>query len=151
MNFTGRKVEDTKTRAMSFPTIEKFMATDEITLTPDLPINEAIDIILDKKLTGVPVLDEDRKIVGMLTEKDCLRLIVDGAYNNLPYDDRTVASYMTSVVKTVTLDHDVLDVANEFLTTHFRKFPVVHEGKLVGQVSRRDILKAFRQIKNTTW
>ncbi len=151
MNFTGRKVEDPKPRVMNFPSVEKYMATDEVTLSPDLNINEAIDIILEKKLTGVPVLDKDRKIVGMITEKDCLRLMIDGAYNNLPYDDRTVADYMTPVVKLVTTDHDILDVANEFLTTHFRKFPVVHDGKLVGQVSRRDILKAFRQIKNTTW
>lgn len=151
MNFTGRKVEDPKTRAMNFPSVVKHMATDEITLSPDLTINEAIDILLDNKLTGAPVLDEDRKIVGFLTEKDCLRLMIDGAYNNMPFDDKKVADYMTSVVKTVSTDHDILDVANEFLTTHFRKFPVVHEGKLIGQVSRRDILKAIRQLNNTTW
>ena len=151
MNFTGRKVEDPKTRAMIFPSVIEYMATDEVTLTPDLTINEAIDIMLAKKQTGAPVLDENRKIVGMLTEKDCLRLLVDSGYNNMLYHDKTVADYMSPVVKTVTADHDILDVANEFLTTNFRKFPVVHDGKLVGQVSRRDILKAIREQKNTTW
>ena len=151
MNFTGKKVEDLKTRAISFPSVAEYMATDEVTLSPEQNINKAIDIILEKKLTGVPVLDRERNIVGMITEKDCLRLMIDGAYNNLPYGDRTVADYMTPVVKIVTTDHDILDVATEFLATNFRKFPVVHEGKLVGQVSRRDILKAFKQIKNTTW
>ena len=151
MNFTGRKVETPQTRAIRFPSVEKFMATGEVTLSPDTTINEAIDIMLDQGLTGAPVLDSDRKIVGMLTEKDCLRLLVDSAYNNLHHDDKTVADYMSSVVKTVTTDHDILDVANEFLSTHFRKFPVVHNGRLVGQVSRRDILKAVRETKNTTW
>lgn len=151
MNFTGRKADTPQTRALRFPSVEKFMAKGETTLTPDMTINEAIDVMLDQHLTGAPVLDKDRKIVGMLTEKDCLRLLIDSAYNNLHHDDKTVADYMSSVVKTVTTDHDIFDVANEFLTTHFRKFPVVHNGKLVGQVSRRDILKAVRETKNTTW
>ncbi|MGB3849888.1 MAG: CBS domain-containing protein [Tunicatimonas sp.] len=151
MNFTGRKVETPSSRSVQFPSVEKFMATGETTLSPEMTINEAIDIMLDQHLTGAPVLDNNRKIVGMLTEKDCLRLLVDSAYNNLHHDDKTVADYMSEVVKTVTTDHDIFDVANEFLTTHFRKFPVVHDGKLVGQVSRRDILKAVRETKNTTW
>ena len=151
MNFTGRKEENPQTRALRFPSVEKFMAKGETTLSPDMTINEAIDIMLDQHLTGMPVLDQDRQIVGMLSEKDCLRLLIDSAYNNLHHDDKTVADYMSAVVKTVTTDHDIFDVANEFMNTHFRKFPVVHDGKLVGQVSRRDILKAVRETKNTTW
>ncbi len=151
MNFTGRKVETPKTRSIDFPSVVKYMAKDEVTLSPDLTINEAIDIMLEHMQTGAPVMDENRQIVGMLTEKDCLRLLVDSGYNNMPYHDKTVADYMSPVVKTVTADHDILDVANEFLTTNYRKFPVVHNGKLVGQVSRRDILKAIREIKKTTW
>lgn len=151
MNFTGPKVEKPQANGMSFPSVEKFMASDEVTLSPELTIDEAINVILENRLTGAPVLDENRKIVGMLTEKDCLRLIVDAAYNNLPHHDKTVADYMSKVVKTVTPEHDILDVANEFLTTHYRKFPVVHNGRLVGQVSRRDILKAMRETKITTW
>lgn len=151
MNFTGRKVDSAPTRALRFPSVEKFMATGETVLSPEMTINQAIDIMLDQGLTGAPVLDNNRKIVGMLTEKDCLRLLIDSAYNNLHHDDKTVADYMSPVVKTVTTDHDIFDVANEFLTTHFRKFPVVHQGRLVGQVSRRDILKAVRETKNTTW
>ena len=151
MNFTGSKVEAAQSRSLQFPSVEKFMATGETTLSPEMTINQAIDIMLDEGLTGAPVLDRDRKIVGMLTEKDCLRLLIDSAYNNLHHDDKTVANYMSSVVKSVTTSHDIFDVANEFLTTHFRKFPVVHNGRLVGQVSRRDILKAVRETKNTTW
>ncbi len=153
MNFTPRKAENpASSKLMSFPEVSKYMATDEVTLQPGLTINEAIDVLLNFKVTGVPVLDDERKIVGMLTEKDCLRLIIDSAYNNLPYEDKRVSDYMSPVVKTISVDSDILDVANEFLTTNFRKFPVVNEhGRLMGQVSRRDILKAIRDIKNTTW
>ena len=151
MNFTGRKVETPSARTIQFPSVEKFMDTSETTLSPEMTINEAIDVMLDRGLTGAPVLNSNREIVGMLSEKDCLRLLIDSAYNNLHHDDKTVADYMSPVVKTVTTDYDIFDVANEFLTTHFRKFPVVHNGRLVGQVSRRDILKAVRETKNTTW
>ena len=150
MNFTGAKVEKKKDLSLKFPSVVHHMATDEITLSPDLSIDEAINIILDNKLTGVPVLNENKEIVGMITEKDCLRLLVDGAYNNLPYN-KVVADYMTPQVKVVSAEHDILDVANEFLKTNYRKFPVVRDGKLVGQVSRRDILRAIRESKVTTW
>ena len=102
MNFTGRKVDSPSSRSVQFPSVEKFMATGETTLSPEMTINEAIDIMLDQHLTGAPVLDNNRKIVGMLTEKDCLRLLIDSAYNNLHHDDKTVADYMSEVVKTVT-------------------------------------------------
>ena len=153
MNFTPRKAENpASSKSMSFPEVSQYMATDEVTLQPELTINEAIDVLLNFKVTGVPVLDDERKIVGMITEKDCLRLIIDSAYNNLPYEDKRVSDYMSPVVKTISANSDILDVANEFLTTNFRKFPVVNEhGRLIGQVSRRDILKAIRDIKNTTW
>ena len=150
MNFAGRKKETSEKRGMQFPTIDKIMDKDEITLSPEQPIHEAINILLDRRITGAPVLDKNRKIVGMITEKDCLRVLIDSAYHNMP-SDKTVASYMSPVVKTVTTDHDLLDLANEFLTTNFRKFPVVHNETLVGQVSRRDVLRAIADMNNTTW
>ncbi|GJM29078.1 MAG: hypothetical protein DHS20C17_17130 [Cyclobacteriaceae bacterium] len=151
MNFAGRKKETTKSRAIKLPTIDKIMAKDEITLSPDQPINDAIDILLKHKVTGAPVLDKNRKIVGMITEKDCLKVLIDSAYHNMPFSDKTVATYMSPVVKTVTTEHDLLDVANEFLTTNYRKFPVVYKDTLVGQVSRRDVLRAIAEMSNTTW
>ena len=150
MNFSGKKKESVASRDMKFPTIDKIMDKEEITLSPDQPIHEAINVLLERKVTGAPVLDKNRKIVGMITEKDCLRVLLDSAYHNMP-SDKTVASYMSPVVKTVTTEHDLLDLANEFLTTNFRKFPVVYRETLVGQVSRRDVLKAIADMKNTTW
>ncbi len=136
---------------MKFPTIDKIMAKDEVTLSPDQPINDAIDILLENKVTGAPVLDMNRRIVGMITEKDCLKVLIDSAYHNMPFSDKTVSNYMSPVVKTVTTEHDLLDLANEFLTTNYRKFPVVYSETLVGQVSRRDVLRAIREMNSTTW
>ena len=152
MNFTPRKSEASNADVMSFPSVKDCMARNEITLSPDLSITDAIDVILINKLTGAPVMDVSRKIVGMLTEKDCLRLLIDSAYNNMPYHSRTVSDYMSKVVQSVSVDSDILDVANKFLTTTYRKFPVItDEGRLVGQISRRDVLRSVRDMKKTTW
>ena len=106
MNFSGKKKESVASRDMKFPTIDKIMDKEEITLSPDQPIHEAINVLLERKVTGAPVLDKNRKIVGMITEKDCLRVLLDSAYHNMPFD-KTVASYMSPVVKTVTTEHDL--------------------------------------------
>lgn len=153
MNFTPRKSESSaNSNVMSFPSVEDCMARNEITLSPEMTITDAIDVILINKLTGAPVMDDGRLIVGMLTEKDCLRLLIDSAYNNLPYQNRTVEDYMSKVVKSVSVNSDILDVANEFLTTTYRKFPVItDDGHLVGQISRRDVLRTVRDMKNTNW
>jgi CBS domain-containing protein len=133
--------------------VTKYMvrSSDMITFRPDQSIQEVIDIIIEKRISGAPVLDSQRKLVGIISEKDCLRVIVDEAYNNLPLSDRKVSDYMTEKVRTLSPNSTVVDAANEFLNTHIRRFPIVENGLLIGQVSRRDILKAAKNIHATTW
>lgn len=124
---------------------------DLITFRPDQSIHDAIDVIIEKKISGAPVLDESGKLVGMLSEKDCLKIIVDQAYHNLPIESKKVSDYMTANVKTVSTDSDVVSAANQFLNTPIRRMPVVENGVLKGQISRRDILRAAKNFKITTW
>lgn len=124
---------------------------DLITFSPDQTIEEAIEIIIEKRISGAPVLDANGKLVGMLSEKDCLRIIVDQAYHNLPIESKKVSDYMTAEVKTVSPEHDVVSAANLFLHTPIRRMPVVENGVLKGQISRRDILRAAKNFKATTW
>jgi predicted transcriptional regulator len=126
-------------------------ASDLITFKPDQLIEEVIDIIIAKGISGAPVLDDHRKLVGIISEKDCLRIIVDQAYHNLPGSSRKVADYMTKQVKTIPSTCDIVEVANEFLNTPVRRLPVVENGVMIGQVSRRDILRASKKIRPTTW
>jgi CBS domain-containing protein len=136
-----------------YESVTKYMvrASDMITFSPEQSIQEVIDIIIDKKISGAPVLDSQRKLVGIISEKDCLRIIVDQAYHNLPSSDRKVADYMTLKVKTLSPDSDVVEAANEFLNTAIRRLPIIENGVLLGQVSRRDILRAAKSISATTW
>jgi CBS domain-containing protein len=124
---------------------------DLITFRPDQSIHDAIDLIISKRISGAPVLDDNGKLVGMLSEKDCLKIIVDQAYHNLPIESKTVADYMTNNVKTVSPDSDVVSAANQFLHSAIRRMPVVDNGVLKGQISRRDILRAAKNFKATTW
>lgn len=155
MNFKPamKSKEDIAAEQPRYESITKYMVPvgKLITFHPEQSIEEVIDIIISKGISGAPVLDQSRKLVGIISEKDCLRIIVDQAYHNLPGSTRKVADYMTAQVKTIASNTDVVEAANEFLNTPVRRLPVVENGVLIGQISRRDILKASKNIAATTW
>ena len=139
-------------KVKKYKPVTDYMTKEVITFHPDQSIAEAMDMFLENKISGAPVVDESEKIVGILSEIDCLKIMVDEAYHNLPHGKITVSQYTSNKISSVLITSDVLDVASKFLSTHFRRFPVVDEnGKLCGQVSRRDILKATRDQKTSTW
>ncbi len=137
---------------VQYETIEKYMVplSDVITFSPDQPIQDVIATIIEKKISGAPVLDAQHHLVGMISEKDCLRLIVDQAYHNMPAETRRVSDYMTLKVQSLSPKTNILEAAIEFLNTPIRRFPIVENGMLIGQVSRRHILRAAQKIKSTT-
>jgi CBS domain-containing protein len=145
----GNPIEEKGKR--KYESVTKYMARDLITFKPDQDIEEVIQAMLDHEISGAPVLNEFGELVGIITEKDCLRVLIDLPYHNQVLSQSMVRDYMSHHPKTVSAEQDVLDVANEFLKTHFRRFPVLDKGKLIGQVSRRDILRAAKNIEATTW
>lgn len=122
-----------------------------ITFRPDQRIQDAIATILDKRISGAPVLDGHGHLVGNLSEKDCLRIIVDQFYHNQPVDDKKVFDYMSTKVFTFSPSTKVVDAAIEFLNSPIRRYAVVEKGVLIGEISRREILRAAQNIKSTTW
>jgi CBS domain-containing protein len=157
MNFKPKLVRKTELvnkiqTSTRFEPVTKYMATDLHTFKPDTEIIEVIEVLLSKRISGAPVLDDQFKLVGLISEKDCLKLMIDSVYHNLPVSKGKVSQYMTTNLKTVSVEADIVDVANEFLKTNFKRFPVVDgSGRLVGQVSRRDILSAIKAMNVTTW
>jgi CBS domain-containing protein len=155
MNFKPHLMskEEINASLPKYESIVKYMVKlrDLITFRPDDDINKIIDIIIDKKISGAPVLDEDGKLVGIISEKDCLRIIVDQASHNMPNSSPKVSDYMTTSVKTLSRDSDVVEAASVFLNTAVRRMPVVENGTLIGQISRRDILRAAKNINPTQW
>jgi CBS domain-containing protein len=121
------------------------------TFRPDQSIHVAIATILEKRISGAPVLDEHRHLVGNLSEKDCLRIIVDKFHHNLPVENKKVSDYMSTKVFTFSPSTNVVEAAIEFLNSPIRRYAVVDKGALIGEISRREILRAAQNIKSTTW
>lgn len=124
-------------------TVGDIMATRLVTFTPDTNIHEAIRILLDKRISGAPVVDTAGALVGVLSKKDCLKIIFSSQY----HDDwgGPVREYMSTRVETLDAGLDLVSAAQLFLDSHFRRFPVLRDGKLVGQVSRYDILNVLNE------
>jgi len=119
-----------------------------ITLHPDMDVHDAIAVLLDQKITGAPVVDNKENLVGILSEKDCLRTLVHGAYSGVPGGGK-VEDYMTREVDTIHPDLDIFTVADRFLNCSYRRLLVIKDKKLVGQITRRDLLRAIQKIKIT--
>jgi len=114
------------------------------TLRPDTPILDAVGFLLDKKVTGAPVVDAENKVVGIISEKDCLKLLAMGDHNELPTG--LVSEYMTRDVRSVPARMNVYFVAGMFLNDFVRRFPVVDkDNTLVGAITRFDILRGIRE------
>ena len=126
------------------PTVAEYMATHLHTLPPDADIRDAVDFLITHEISGAPVIDPDGALIGVISEKDCLRLLAKG--DDHQRASGTVADFMTREPATFPSTMDVYFAAGVFLTRPYRRFPVVDDGKLVGLVSRRDILRAIQTL-----
>ncbi len=125
-------------------TAADIMARSEATLSPDVDIYRAVQRLLKSKLTGAPVVDDNGVLLGMLTERDCLRVLV-GGLDGLP--SGIVSDYMSAPAESIKPTAGLYDIVHLFLTRAYRKLPVVDEtGRVIGQVSRRDTLKWYCQV-----
>jgi CBS domain-containing protein len=152
MNFKP-EFEKKNPHQANYELIKKYMVPlhHMITFKPDQSIHEAIATILEKRISGAPVLDEHSHLVGNLSEKDCLRIIIDRIQLNLPVENKKVSDYMSTKVFTFSPETNVVEAAIEFLNSPIRRYAVVHNGTLIGEISRREILRAAQNIKSTTW
>ena len=126
--------------------IKEFMAKQLITFQSDTPIETAMESFLENKISGAPVLDNQGNLVGVLSEKDCMSTLFESSYyNNL---GGFVKEYMSTNLKTINIHDTLSNVADEFIKSRFRRFPVMEGDKLVGQISRRDILRAIVKLSN---
>ncbi len=127
----------------SLPEIREYMDTVVPTLSPDTQIIKAVDFLLRHRVTGAPVVDADGRLLGMITETDLLRLVTRGIQAQPP-TDQTVADFMTTDLVTVPPTADIYYVAGIFLNNKFRRLPVVERGRVVGAITRFDLLRVIR-------
>ena len=124
--------------------VADYMTRKLITFNPDTNVVQAMRSLLDHRISGAPVVNDAGELVGVLSEVDLLSVIIQDSY----YDESLgiVGDYMKTPVDTVSPDIDIYELAQRFLREHRRRFPVVQDGKLVGQISRRDVLRAAQEF-----
>ena len=125
-----------------FPKVRDHMDTEVHCLAPETDILDAVDFLLAHRVTGAPVIDSNGRLVGMLSERDCLKLLAKGIEGHVPRG--TVADFMTSEIIAIPPDMDIYWAAGMFLGSTVRRLPVVENDKLVGAITRFDILRVIQ-------
>lgn len=127
------------------PTLARdIMVSRLITLQPDMDVFDAIDQLLKHQISGAPVVDEAGNFVGVFSERCSISLLLAANYDGAPTN--RIEPFMERDVATVSPDTDLLTIAERFLNSNQRRLPVLEAGRLVGQISRRDVLKAAHKL-----
>ncbi len=131
---------------MKGKTVKDYMTPAKylITFQPDTNIYYAMEMLVNRAISGAPVTMGNGDLVGILSEKDCLKVMIQiGMHDHPP---GMVDEYMSKEVKTIDPDKSVLDAVEMFQQTSFRRFPVTEGKQLVGLLSRRDMLRAIKDM-----
>jgi CBS domain-containing protein len=149
-SFQGRKAEPEKPQSKPM-LVEDYMTTDLITFQKNQSIYAVMDLLTKHDISGGCVVNEQNELVGIISEGDCMKHISDSQYYNMPIEDYTVEKHMSCNVETIDGNMNVLDAAKKFIESKVRRFPIVKDGKLVGQISQRDVLKAAMSLQGQSW
>jgi len=131
--------------------VKDYMTTKLITFSPQQSIEDVMDTLIKYRISGGPVVNEKNELVGIISEGDCIKQISESRYYNMPLDNNSVEKHMAKNVDTIDGEMNVFDAASKFLNAKRRRFPIVKNGKLIGQISQKDILKAAMKFKGQTW
>ena len=133
--------------AMTIKTVKvrDFMATELVTLDSGMEILRAVNALLKADIAAAPVVDEAGNLVGILTERDCIRVVLNAGYHS-EYGGH-VADFMSTDVQTITAEQSIVDAARLFSGERFHRYPVLENDRLVGFLSRRDVMRALEKIR----
>jgi CBS domain-containing protein len=130
--------------------LKDHMVTNPITVSAKDSVLHAIDNIITNKVSGVCVVDRDNNLVGIVSELDCLNAILNATYNGAGSDVGSVENIMTKEVITASPGDDIVDTASSMMKVRHRRRPVVLDGKLVGQVTVRQLLSAVKEFSGAS-
>ena len=119
------------------------MTESVVSVKKDTPIYEALELLAKYNITGIPVVREDMILVGVLSEKDVLRLF----YAHENEEEGTVNDFMTQPAVHFDEKESLLDICDCLMNNYFRRVPVTSGGKLVGIISRKDIINYILQLR----
>ncbi|RPD93304.1 CBS domain-containing protein [Aureibaculum marinum] len=131
--------------------VSDYMTTKLITFRPEQPVSEVVESLIKNRISGGPVVNENNELVGVISEGDCIKHISESRYYNMPMDNNTVDKHMVKDVDTIDGNMNIFEAADKFLKAKHRRFPIVENGKLIGQISQKDILIAALEQKGQNW
>lgn len=138
----GKEFEVTTKSAL----VKDYMTGKLVTFHPETDVLDAIKVLVDRGIAGAPVIDEQGNLIGMLSEIDCMKIALQAGYHG--QWGGPVSEFMTANPETVDANMSIIDLAQHFLDTSFRRFPVMKDHRLVGQISRRDVLRALSRLSS---
>ena len=126
------------------PAVRDYMTRNLTVLAPDQDVIQAMKTMLEQQISGAPVVDPHGNLVGLLTQRDCLTIAYQSSYHGQLAGK--VSEFMTTEVDTVPVDMSLVEVIELFYQSPHRRFPVMDGNQLVGQLSRRDVLRAVLDL-----
>ena len=124
--------------------VKDYMTADPLAFTPEMDVLTAVHQLLEHQLNGAPVVDAQGHLVGYFSERDGLKVALNASYYEQP--GGPLAQHMSRDVATLAADASMADAVERFVGHHFHCYPVVDGGRLIGQLSRRDALKALEKL-----
>ncbi|MCY3998767.1 MAG: CBS domain-containing protein [Flavobacteriaceae bacterium] len=132
--------------------VSDLMARNLVTFSPEQTLQDVIRAFIKHRISGGPVVDRSGKIIGIISDADCMKQISDSRYFNMPFINRKVELLMSKTVITIQNDQTIFDAASLFYNTKLHRFPVLDKrGRLVGQISLRDVLIGAYKLKSRSW
>ncbi|MEN8260782.1 MAG: CBS domain-containing protein [Pseudomonadota bacterium] len=125
--------------------VKDYMSASLVTLTPETDVFEAIKQLLENRITGAPVIDDEGNLVGMFSEKNCMKVVLEAAYNQGM--GGKVSEFMSHNSEKIDGESSIVDAAEKFLGTEMRSFPVFEDVDLIGIISRTDVLRALSSLR----
>ena len=126
--------------------VKDYMSGRLVKFSPDTDVLDVIQELVQHRISGAPIVDDHGNLVGMISEFDCMQVVLTAGYHLEP--GGPVSELMVTDVETVDADMNIIDLAELFIATQFRRFPVLKDNRLVGQISRRDVLRALGEISS---
>ena len=120
------------------------MSKDVISVKEETSMLDAVKILVENNISGLPVVNDDMTLAGILSEKDAVVLF----YESEEAENKTVSDYMTSPAVCFEENEALLNVCDFLAKNIFRRVPITSNGKLVGIISIRDVLKSVLQLRH---
>lgn len=150
-SFQGARRQQTSEVEATPLKVSDYMTTTLITFKENQSIEDVMQTLVKNRISGGPVVNDNYELIGIISETDCMKQISESRYYNMPLQDQSIEKYVTKNVDTIDGNMNIFDAATKFIESKRRRFPIVKGGKLVGQISQSDVLKAAMKLQGQNY